>query len=421
MKSVAIIGTGIAGMACGHFLHSRYELTIYERNNYVGGHTNTILVAEGPRSIPIDTGFMVYNEITYPNLTRLFRELEIETQPTSMSFSVQHVPSGLEFCGSGLSGLFAQKRNLLNWRYWRLLREIARFNEQAPQILDDPRYEHFTLRQYAAEKGYSQEMLDKYLVPMSSAVWSSPANRMLDFPAVTLVRFFKNHGFLGLNTQHPWRTVSGGSRMYREKVVRPFKDRIRAGRAATRVSRKGGKAFVTDSTGETSSFDVVVLASHANESLALLTDPTDLERQLLQTFCYEKNVAKVHTDTSVMPGARSAWSSWNYRAEMDSKGRLAASTIYYMNSLQEVSDKKDYFVSINDPQKIRPDRIIQTITYEHPCFTVEAIAAQKRLGELNSEGPTYFCGSYFKYGFHEDALVSALDVVQKVGVTPWAS
>jgi predicted NAD/FAD-binding protein len=419
MKSIAIIGTGIAGMACGHFLHPRYDLTLYERNTYVGGHTNTVLADEDGRSIPIDTGFMVYNEVTYPNLTRLFRELNVQTMPTEMSFSVQHLPTGLEFCGSGYSGLFAQRKNIVNLHFWNLLRQIDRFNRESPQILDDPRYERYTLRQYVQEKGYTKALLDQYLIPMSSAVWSTEPDVMLNFPAVTLVRFFKNHGFLGLHTQHPWRTVTGGSRMYRDKIIQPFCDRIRIQQPALRVARRDGKAWVTDAK-ETRPYDMVILASHADESLALLEDPSKKERELLGAFSYQTNIALLHTDTSVMPKVRSAWSSWNYRTETTSEGREASSTIYWMNSLQKVSDKQNYFVSINDPSIVDSSRILQRISYSHPVFSIESTAAQKQLCNLNDNGVTYFCGSYFKYGFHEDALNSALDVVERLGVRPWA-
>jgi predicted NAD/FAD-binding protein len=419
MKSVAIIGTGIAGMACGHFLHPRYDLTLYERNAYVGGHTHTLLADEDGRAIPIDTGFMVYNEVTYPNLTRLFRELDVQTKPTEMSFSVQHLPTGLEFCGSGLNGLFAQRKNLFSLHFWNLLRQIGRFNRESPRILDDPHFESYTLRRYAQEKGYTKDFLDQYLIPMSSAVWSTEPDAMLNFPAVTLVRFFKNHGFLGLHTQHPWRTVAGGSRMYRDKIIQPFRERIRVQQPAVRVARREGKAWVTDSK-ETRPYDLVILASHANESLALLQDPTARERELLGAFSYQTNTILLHTDAAVMPKTRAAWSSWNYRTEKASDGPARSSTIYWMNSLQKVSEKQNYFVSVNDPHNVDSDRILQRIAYDHPVFSVEATAAQKQLCNLNDNGITYFCGSYFKYGFHEDALNSALDVVQRLGVRPWA-
>ena len=226
MESIAIIGTGIAGMACGHYLHEKYDIKLFEKNNYVGGHTNTLTIDEDGEDIRIDSGFIVYNEATYPNLTRLFKELNVETKPTSMSFSVQHVPSGLEFSGTGINGLFSQRKNIFNLKFIRLLTEINRFNNESIEILEDPKYEEYTLLDYASEKKFSEDFLIKYLIPMSSAVWSTQPELMLKFPAVTLVRFFKNHGFMGLNTQHQWRTVVNGSQAYREKLIKPFKNDI---------------------------------------------------------------------------------------------------------------------------------------------------------------------------------------------------
>ncbi len=409
MKSVAIVGTGIAGMACGYFLHPKFRITLFERNDYPGGHTNTVVVQEGTTDVPVDTGFMVYNEVTYPELTRLFSELQVETKPTSMSFSVQHRPSGLEFSGSGWNGLFAQRKNLFRPRFWKLLKEIDRFNTEAPALLDNPAEHELTLKTFARQKGFSREFLDAYLIPMSSAVWSTPPDSMLEFPAITLIRFFKNHGFLGLNTQHPWRTVAGGSRMYREKLLAPFRDRVRLSSAAARVQRNGAQVDVTDAQGHKESFDHVILACHADEALALLSDATPQEHRLLSPFRYQRNIATLHTDESVMPRTRRAWSSWNYRSE-----EQGASTIYWMNSLQNVSQAKNYFVSINDSGTVDPAKILKVIEYTHPVFSVNAIRAQASLPGLNEKGPVYFCGSYFRYGFHEDALVSAIDVCKRL-------
>ncbi|HSP06856.1 MAG TPA: FAD-dependent oxidoreductase [Acidobacteriota bacterium] len=411
MESIAIIGTGIAGMACGHFLHRRCAVTFYERNDYIGGHTNTVTVTENGREIPIDTGFMVYNEVTYRHLTALFRELDVPTKNTSMSFSVQHVPSGLEFSGSGLNGLFAQRRNLLRPSYYSLLRQIHRFNTECLEVLEQEKYREYTLFRYVSEKGYGDDFLKRYAVPMSSAVWSTPPDAMLQFPAFTLVKFFQNHGFLGLNTQHQWKTVVGGSRTYRDRLIAPFRDRIHTRRAAVRVGHANGRAVVVDSQGHRAFYDRVILACHADEAFALLESPTPREQELLRPFRYQKNRATLHMDASVMPHTRRAWSSWNYRiGARPENGRTATSVIYWMNSLQHVSQTQDYFVSIDDPGWVRPEMVLRTIDYEHPVFSLEAIRAQKSLGELNASGPIYYCGSYFGYGFHEDALASAVEL-----------
>lgn len=416
MTKVAVIGTGIAGMACGYLLQDCCDLVLYEKNDYIGGHTHTVEVEEQGRRFPIDTGFIVYNEINYPSLTRLFRDLNVETKPASMSFSVQHEPSGLEYCGSGWSGLFAQRRNVLNMRFWALLQDIHRFNSESPEVLETHRYETWTVKAYAEEKGYGPDVLDQYLIPMSSAVWSTIPEKMLDFPIVTLVRFFQNHGFLGLYAQHPWRTVEGGSRQYRDKLIAKFKDRIRIGRGAVSIHRSNGKVKVHDTDGESNVFDRVIFACHADQALGLLAEPTALENELLSSFKYQKNTVLLHTDAAVMPKTRRAWSSWNYWLGVDARRAITASTVYYMNSLQGISRTQDYFLSINDPGRVRSSLRLRSIDYEHPIFSVAAIQAQTRLPELNQNPTTYFCGSYFGYGFHEDALVSAFNVCKKFGV-----
>ncbi len=410
MESIAIIGTGIAGMGCGHALSGKYDITLFEQNDYVGGHTNTVTVDEEGTSIPIDTGFMVYNEVTYPNLTRLFRDLNVPTMETSMSFSVQHVPSGLEFCGSGLNGLFAQRKNVLSPRFYRFLANISRFNKEAPEILNDPRFADYSLEQYIEEKNYSADFLHRYLVPMSSAVWSTPPDKMLQFPAATLVRFFKNHGFLGLDTQHQWRTVVGGSKVYRDLLVAPFKERIHVGNPAVRVWRESGLSFVKPSEGPAQVYDRVIFACHADEALNLIADPTPLEQTLLSKFTYQENRVTLHTDAAVMPRTARTWSSWNYRIEENG----TPSMIYWMNSLQRVSQKKNYFVSINDSGTVRQDLILRDFMSTHPLFDTAAIRAQNDLPLLNDNGTTYFCGSYFRYGFHEDAYTSSIDLCRKL-------
>jgi uncharacterized protein len=410
MEKVAIIGTGIAGMGCAHLLRQKYDLTIFEQNDYIGGHTNTITVHENGKDVFIDTGFMVFNFETYPNLCRLFAEIKAPIKKTDMSFSVQYVPEELEYCGSGLNGLFAQRRNIFRLKYIRMLMEISRFNSESLKILDDPKYLSYSVKQYFKEAGFSDEMLWKYLIPMSSAVWSTPMEGMLDFPILTLVRFFKNHGFLGLNTQHQWYTLENGSQSYREILIAPFKDKIRTINAVVSVSRKEGGAILRTNDGISHEFSKVIFASHADQTLRMLEDPTQDERRLLMPFHYQQNLATLHTDASVMPKTKRTWSSWNYRIEKKD-GKLLPTTIYWMNSLQQVSDQQNYFVSINAvPGTIDQSKVIKEIMYEHPLFNVAAVSAQEELHKLNESGPLYFCGSYFKYGFHEDAYKSAVDL-----------
>jgi uncharacterized protein len=410
MEKVAIIGTGIAGMGCGHLLHKKYDLTFYEQNDYVGGHTSTISVTENDKPVFMDTGFMVFNFETYPQLTNLFKEIGAPVKKTDMSFSVQYKPTGLEYCGSGVNGLFAQRKNLFSARYIKMLMEISRFNTIGVKILDDARYAKYSLTEFVSEFHFSDDMLWQYLIPMSSAVWSTPPDKMLEFPAVTLIRFFKNHGFLGLNTQHQWYTLHNGSWSYRDILVEPFKDRIHTNKGATKVTKKDNFVRVELADGTSDEFDKVIVATHADQALKLLAEPEANETRLLSAFRYQKNSATVHCDESVMPKNKRTWSSWNYSIEKINDAALPT-TIYWMNKLQGVSEKKNYFVSINAlPGSILKEKVIREIEYEHPLFDVTAIEAQKELHLLNKKGPLYFCGSYFKYGFHEDAFNSAVEL-----------
>lgn len=411
MKRVAIIGTGIAGLGCAHFLHRKFDLTLYEKNDYPGGHTNTVPVPEEGRCVLIDTGFMVFNKITYPNLTRLFLELGVAVQPTQMSFSVQHLPTGLEFCGSSLNHLFAQRLNLVRPRFWRMMLQINRFNAEAIAALSAPEFQDDTLGSYVGKRGYGEDFLRFYLLPMSSAVWSTPAEQMLEFPAVTLLRFFHNHGFLGLHTQHPWFTVVNGAKSYVEKLTTPLRDKIRLLRAATFVTRTAKQVRVADVAGRTETYDHVIFASHADETLKMLTDADHLECALLREFKYQPNSALLHTDESVMPETNLCWASWNYRMDRRADGRISPSTVYWMNHLQSISGPRNYFVSINGENSVNPDSILKRIHYEHPLFSRGAIRAQKELPKLNQRmNNVFFCGSYFGYGFHEDAFTSALEL-----------
>ncbi len=427
MPSLAIIGTGIAGLGCAHFLRRDFEITLFERNGYAGGHTNTFTTPEPGtgRAVAMDTGFMVFNHVTYPHLTRLFAELRVPIKPTSMSFSVRHADTGLEFAGSSLNHLFAQRRNLLRPRFWRMLAAINRFNAEAVAALDDPAAQNEKLGDYVRRRGYGADFFDFYLVPMSSAVWSTPPELMLDFPATTLLRFFHNHGFLGLHTQHPWWTVEGGAKNYVEKLTAPWRERIRLGVAATRIVRVADGVAITTSDQRTAVFDKVILACHGDQALRLLAAPTWDEHRLLREFRTQPNVATVHTDPAVMPRTRLAWSSWNYEIARDPAGRLSTATHYWMNSLQGVSDRENYFVSINRPEAIAPARVLRRIDYAHPLFSLGAVRAQAEIPALNAAArggtETYFVGAWQRYGFHEDGLLSAANLSRLLlGRDPWS-
>jgi predicted NAD/FAD-binding protein len=418
MPRTAIIGSGISGLGCAHFLHQDDEITLFEQHARVGGHAHTVTVPEldTGRPVPVDTGFMVFNYETYPQLTRLFGELKVPVKKTDMSFSVRHEDTGLEFCGSSLNHLFCQRRNLLRPSFYRMLLQIDRFNREAVAALGDPAIDRQTLADYVRARGYGADFLHRYLVPMSSAVWSTPPDKMLQFPARTLLRFFHNHGFLGLHTQHQWWTVDGGSQEYVKRLIAPWRDRIQPGTKVVRVRRTGGGVQVTTASGATEHFDRVILAGHGHESLALLADPTADEARLLREFQYQPNTATLHTDAAVMPRTKLAWSAWNYSIARDAAGAVEPMTIYWMNRLQGVSDRENYFVSINRPDRIDPRKVLRTIAYEHPLFTLGAVRAQAGIPALNAAAQgtteTYFCGAWTRYGFHEDGFLSAVNVAR---------
>jgi predicted NAD/FAD-binding protein len=422
-ERIAIIGAGITGMACARFLSREHEVTLFETDDRLGGHSNTVMVDEGASQIPVDTGFMVYNEVTYPLLTRLFRELDVSTKPTLMSFSVQHVGEGLEFNGGGLNLLFGQRRNLLNLRYWRMLTQIARFNRETVEEIKNPAYGDMTLRDYVKARAYGEDFLRWYLSPMAAAVWSSPPERIDQFPARTLMRFWHNHGFLGLDTHHPWRTVSGGSRQYVEKLVAPFEQNIRKGVGVRTVSLTASGVRLILNDGSHQEFDRTVIAVHGDQALKMLSDPTGLESELLACFRYQANEAILHTDPRFMPKTRRCWASWNYRIEAAGAAGKRHSTHYWMNELQGVSDRDQYFVSINLSSSPAEESIKRRLAYEHPLFDLETVAAQARLSELHAAGDQtkrYFCGAWQRYGFHEDGLWSAVNACrQLLGKDPW--
>ena len=430
---IAIIGTGISGLSCAWGLRDIADLTLFESEKRPGGHTNTVSVEEDGREIPIDTGFIVFNKVTYPHLLRLFTELGIAIKPSEMSFSVQHAASGLEYNGMGLSKLFAQRRNLGNLRFLMLIAEIMRFfrvgrkwlRDEAGNDSSDEKadFDSEDLATFCKRHGFGNDFLDLYLVPMSSAVWSTEPGRILDFPASTLLHFFNNHGFLGITTHHPWFTVDGGARTYVRKMLETL-GQPRLGDPVISVEEKEEGAWVTTASGVHERFDAVVLASHANQSLRLLSHPSEDQERLLSGFHYQQNEASLHTDASVMPKCRRAWASWNFRVEQgpDAHQRATgerhdhrrASTHYWMNALQGVSQKRDYFVSLNSDDRITPSSILYQTTYEHPVFTLEAIRAQRELPKLNHAGRLFFCGSYFRYGFHEDACMAGFNAAKAV-------
>lgn len=420
-ERVAIIGTGVAGLGAAWLLRKHADITLIERDARPGGHSNTVTVDEGGRPVRIDTGFIVFNHATYPNLVRLFDDLGVHTKPSEMSFSVQHLPAGLEYNGMGFSKVFAQRRNLVSPRFYRLLFQIMKFFRLSREALDDPATEALTLGEFTRRHRLGQDFLDFYLVPMSSAVWSTEPVRALDFPALSLLRFFQNHGFLGVTTHHPWFTVEGGAKSYVDKILEAIRP-VRLPAKVVSVAECDAGVRVVTEDGREEVFDRAIIAAHADEALEMLAAPDADQRRLLSAFGYQNNSATLHTDASVMPTRRKAWASWNYRMQNDASGNVRATTHYWMNALQGVSKNRNYFVSIN--AEIPPEKTLYSTDYRHPVFTLEAMRAQAELPSLNSRSPgqrVFFCGSYFRYGFHEDAYASAValaDVLRPILENP---
>jgi len=424
MQRLAIIGSGISGLGSAWFLHREYDITVFEAADYVGGHTHTVTVDDGGRAAPIDTGFMVFNHVTYPHLTRLFHALNVPTKRTDMSFSVQHISRELEYCGTSLNHLFAQRRNLLRPSFYRMLWQIDRFNREAIAALDDPALSRMSLDEYVQRGGYGRDFFDLYLIPMSSAVWSTPPEKMRHFPVATLLRFFHNHGFLGLHTQHPWWTVEGGAQVYVEKITASFRDRIHLRTPVRAVRRLSTGGVEVSTVTETTRFDKVIFACHAPTTLALLGDgATSDEGRLLAAFQYQPNTVTLHTDESVLPRTRLARAAWNYRIDSAAVGQ-SVSTHYWMNRLQGVSNRKNYFVSVEGAHLLDPEQSLHTFAEEHPLFDLAAGQAQHEIAGLNAAArgrtETYFAGAWQRYGFHEDGLLSAVNLsTLLLGRDPW--
>jgi uncharacterized protein len=403
---IAIVGAGISGLVAARLLHPTHEITLFEAAPRVGGHTRTVDVELDGVVWPVDTGFIVYNERTYPAFTRLLADLGVATQPSSMSFSVRSERTGLEYNGTSLNGLFAQRRNALSPSFYGMVADILRFNARAPRALENG-HADLPLGEYLAAEGYGRRFVADYLTPMGSAVWSLPRTRLLEVPTGFFVRFFLNHGFLSVNDRPQWRVVRGGSQRYVAALIRPFQDLIRASHAVRAVRRHADHVEVD---GE--SFDHVVLACHSDQALRILVDPSPAEREILGALPYQTNDAVLHTDPSILPRRRLAWAAWNYLLQGDDDA--PATVTYDMNILQTLAAPTTFCVTLNDRDAVDPARVIQRLRYHHPVYTVAGVAAQARRAQICGVNRTHYCGAYWGYGFHEDGVASALVVGERL-------
>lgn len=415
VKTIAVIGAGAAGLTAAYLLNNRYQVTLFEKNDYLGGHTNTIVIPDGPDAgTAVDTGFIVFNDRNYPTLLKLFERLGIQGQASDMSFGV-HVPAvNLQYSSYMPRGLFAQKRNFFRPFFWRMLCDIKRFNQKALADLQADCLGDQPLGQYLSEGGYEKSFMDYYLIPMGAAIWSTPCEEMLKFPAATFLRFFYNHGLLALKGRPQWMTVPGGSHSYVKVIRKTLEGKFRTQLPALGVKRFADRVEVRSARG-VETFDAAVLALHADEAYRLLEDPDEEESRLLGAWTYFRNRAVLHWDESLMPPNRAAWASWNYRREP--QGDIPATLTYDMNRLQSLKTKRHYFVSLNSRSPIDPGRVIREIDYMHPCYTRISVETQRELPRLNGRRNTVYCGSYFGYGFHEDAVKSAVKAAEFFGVS----
>ena len=414
---IAVVGSGIAGLGAAWALSKRNDVTVFEANSYIGGHANTVTARIGDRAVPVDTGFIVYNDWTYPQLTRLFAEIDAPTEASDMSFSVSVGDGQLEYEGS-LPGLLAQPSNLLRPRFWRMVKDVARFYREAPALLNADDSHQPSLGAYLEQHRYSAAFAYDHILPMGAAIWSTSIRGMFDFPARTFIRFCVNHGLL-LHTGRPqWRTVSGGSREYIRRLCEPFQQQIRLDEAVVGLRRTPVAAFLETESGQEHRFDHVVLACHSNQALQILGSEAEILRQIR----YEDNFAVLHQDRRLMPRRRRAWASWNYLATGAADEARAVSVTYWMNRLQNIDEAVPLFVSLNPLRRPDPSRVLASSTYAHPLFDQAALDAQGALHEIQGIRRTWFCGAYCGFGFHEDGLEAGLSVAAELGApAPWAN
>jgi len=418
---IAIVGSGISGMAAAWLLSDDHDVTVFEADGRLGGHSHTVEAPSGRGSVPVDMGFIVYNEANYPNLVALFEHLGVPTKATDMGFAVSLDEGALEYGGADLSTLFAQWRNLVRPRFWSMLSDLVRFYREAPAHACALDAKMTSLGDYLDTQGYGRAFQDDLLLPQAAAIWSTSKRGIRDYPASAFIRFFENHGLLKILDRPLWRTVEGGARVYVERLTAAYRDKIRLGAPVASIARTPAGVLVRGADGGQERFDHVVVATHADQGLALLEQPTARERRLLGAFAYSRNQAVLHSDERLMPRRRKTWSAWNYVGSTASDGDSSLCVTYWMNRLQDLPLETPLFVTLNPAEAPDPARVIRTETYEHPVFDAAAMRAQKDLWSLQGDGGVWWCGAYFGAGFHEDGLQAGLAVAEALGGRrrPW--
>jgi len=415
---IGVIGAGVAGLTAAWLLQKKHEVVLFEENSYLGGHTHTISIPDGPDAgTPVDTGFIVYNAKNYPSFIRLLDKLGIQGQSSDMSFGFYSRKKNLMYNSYVPKGLFAQKLNVFRPSFLLMVRDILRFNKQATADLAADAFGDMALGAYLDKGNYSRAFRDYYIIPMGAAIWSTPLNLMLDFPVSVFMRFFHNHGLLALEGRPQWLTVQGGSRTYVDAMLKGFRGRALTGRKIRSVKRNDKEAVVVDESGEQHRFDYVVIGTHADQALKILENPSPEEQELLGAWSYHFNTAVLHTDETLMPPLKNAWASWNYIVEPEADASAApVSLTYHMNRLQSLKTARQYFVTLNTSRRIPAQKVIREMSYTHPMYDRKSLDTQKKLSGLNGKNRTFYCGSYFGYGFHEDAVKSSFQAVSHFGV-----
>lgn len=417
---IAIIGTGISGLTCAHYLHKHHDITLFEANDYVGGHTATVDVTIANQNYAIDTGFIVFNDRTYPNFMALLNEIDVAYQKTEMSFSVQNAQTGLEYNGHNIKSMFAQKKNWFRPRFYRFLAEIMRFNKLALQAAQNEQLGTDTLGEFLTTQNFSDDFCQNYILPMGAAIWSSPLADIRNFPLKFFLRFFMQHGLLELHHRPQWFVIKKGSREYVNKLIAPFKDRIKLNARVTSLARDEQEISLVVK-GETHYFDQVIFACHSDQALKILLDPTKDEVDILSHMPYQRNTVILHTDTSILPKEKAAWASWNYQLDSEMPKAGLTTLTYNMNILQGLDCEHTFCVTLNQTDKISPDKTIQTFYYSHPVFSQRSLEAAQQRERIMGTNNSWFCGAYWYNGFHEDGVRSALDVVNAINALPQAS
>ncbi|OVE75486.1 hypothetical protein BVX97_04440 [bacterium E08(2017)] len=406
-EKICVIGAGVSGLVSAYLLSQKYEVTLLEANDYLGGHTNTEEIEKPDGIHRVNTGFIVFNKENYTNFLKLMEKLDVDYQPAPMSFSVKCHKTGLEYCFSGLDGIFAQRKNFFSLKFHKMLREIFKFRKEFVSLLDDPASAEKSVGEYLEEKGYSRMFIDKFLVPFGAAIWSADFDKMGQFPLQTFVQFFQNHGFLSREAHLQWYTLKGGSASYVKEIIKPFADNIHLNTKVTSVKRSRlGGVKVKAENGFRGKYDRVVLAVHSDQALEMLNDPSDIEQDVLGKMPYQPNSVVLHEDIDVLPKIKKTWSAWNY--SIPSEDTEFCTVSYDMNILQSIESDTEFVVTLNQDKDINPDKVIKNFTYAHPVYTQDSVTSQGRYDEINGTDRIYFAGAYWGYGFHEDGVRSAL-------------